>query len=257
MSTPPDDGPQRAADPGDVLREAAPPGHGAAMRHVLVRLGGIVLVLLFGTAAPVAAAVPDPAGTWPLAPRPEVVAGFDPPDTAYGAGHRGVDLAGRTGQEVRAALAGTVTHAGPLAGRGVVVVDHGGTRTTYEPVTASVEVGDALAAGDPIGTLDVLRSHCFPRACLHWGWIRGETYLDPLRLVGAEEPIRLLPLWRDVPPGSSTSGAGMGLAVGTTQPVGRDVGVALGGGQRSVAEQFLDRPQVRSPLEQVRRRGVP
>ena len=77
----------------------------------------------------------------------------------------------------------------------MVVVDHGTTRTTYEPVTAIVAVGTPIAAGAAVGTLELAGSHCFPRACLHWGWIEGETYLDPLRLVGAG-PVRLLPLWR-------------------------------------------------------------
>lgn len=140
----------------------------------------------------------DATGEWPLRPRPEVVEGFDPPSSEYGAGHRGVDLLGSVGQTVRAALAGRVVYAGPLAGRGVVVVEHGATRTTYEPVAASVSVGDVVAAGDRIGTLQLGQSHCLPRACLHWGWIRGETYLDPLLLVGAG-PVRLLPLWRDRP----------------------------------------------------------
>jgi murein DD-endopeptidase MepM/ murein hydrolase activator NlpD len=94
---------------------------------------------------------------------------------------------------VHASLAGTVTVAGTLAGRGVVVVDHGGIRTTYEPVTARVHVGDAVARGSVIGTLQLAASHCFPRACLHWGLLRGAVYLDPLTLVGAG-PVRLLPL---------------------------------------------------------------
>jgi hypothetical protein len=85
-----------------------------------------------------------------------------------------------------------------LAGRGVVVVDHGSTRTTYEPVHATVRVGDVLALGQPIGTLELAGSHCFPVACLHWGWRRGSTYLDPLLLVGGG-PIVLLPLWRTAP----------------------------------------------------------
>jgi murein DD-endopeptidase MepM/ murein hydrolase activator NlpD len=147
---------------------------------------------------------PDPVGVWPLQPQPEVVRGFDPPDSPYGAGHRGVDLLGTVGQPVRAALPGTVTFAGPLAGRGVVVVDHGATRTTYEPVTATVAVGALVAAGAPVGSLDLGGSHCFPRACLHWGWIEGETYLDPLRRVGPG-PVRLLPLWRDEPVGTPTA----------------------------------------------------
>ena len=79
------------------------------------------------------------------------------------------------------------------AGRGVVVVDHGGVRTTYEPVSASVQVGDRLAKGAVIGTLQRARSHCFPRSCLHWGLLRGEAYLNPLVLVGGG-PLRLLPL---------------------------------------------------------------
>jgi hypothetical protein len=85
-----------------------------------------------------------------------------------------------------------------LAGRGVVVVDHGDTRTTYEPVAAGASVGDTVPGGAPIGRLTLTGSHCFPRACLHWGWLRGETYLDPLDLVGAG-PVRLLPLWRPDP----------------------------------------------------------
>lgn len=141
------------------------------------------------------AAAPAPA-VWPLAPQPEVVAAFDPPSSTYGAGHRGVDLAGTAGQTVRAAAAGTVTFAGALAGRGVVVVTHGVTRTTYEPVTAGVRVGEAVTAGQPIGNLESTGSHCAPAACLHWGLLEGTLYLDPLTLVGAG-PVRLLPLLGD------------------------------------------------------------
>jgi murein DD-endopeptidase MepM/ murein hydrolase activator NlpD len=146
-------------------------------------------------AADPAAADPRPArGVWPLQPRPAVVARFDPPATRWGPGHRGVDLAGHVGQHVHAALAGVVTFAGRLAGRGVVVVDHGSTRTTYEPVEASVQVGDPVGAGAVIGRLQLFGSHCFPGTCLHWGLIEGrDHYLDPLTLVGAA-PVRLLPV---------------------------------------------------------------
>jgi murein DD-endopeptidase MepM/ murein hydrolase activator NlpD len=130
---------------------------------------------------------------WPLQPQPEVVRRFDPPTSPWGAGHRGVDLLGAPGQPVHAALAGTVAFAGTLAGRGVVVVDHGGLRTTYEPVSPSVPVGTAVAAGGELGGLQTGLSHCLPRTCLHWGLLRGEEYLDPLSLLGFA-PIRLLPL---------------------------------------------------------------
>jgi murein DD-endopeptidase MepM/ murein hydrolase activator NlpD len=158
-----------------------------------------------GPAAPVAgSAVSGPGaaarlGGWPLRPEPEVVNRFAPPPVAWAAGHRGVDLRGRPGQQVRAARAGAVTFAGRIAGRGVVVVSHGDTRTTYEPVTASVARGDLVAQGAVLGRLELLGSHCLPRACLHWGLIRGETYLDPLTLVG-RGPVRLLP-WTGLPAG--------------------------------------------------------
>ncbi|WP_432478981.1 M23 family metallopeptidase [Nocardioides sp. GXQ0305] len=151
----------------------------------------VALTLALVLALPATAAV-DPVGEWPLEP-PEVVAGFDPPETTWGAGHRGVDLAGRPGQPVRTALAGRIAFVGTIAGRPVVTVSHGDTRTTYEPVTTSLPRGTRVAAGSVIGSLGVTGSHCFPAACLHWGWLRGETYLDPLRLVGGG-PVRLLPL---------------------------------------------------------------
>lgn len=160
-----------AAAPPDVGREGALPAAGVATDGAT-----------------------DPVGTWPLHPDPPVVHGFDPPSSPWGAGHRGVDLLGRPGQPVRSALPGTVSYAGVLAGRGVVVVSHGATRTTYQPVAAAADlaVGDPVGAGERLGVLEAAGSHCAPRSCLHWGWLEGTTYLDPLRLVGLG-PVRLLP----------------------------------------------------------------
>jgi murein DD-endopeptidase MepM/ murein hydrolase activator NlpD len=184
-------------------------------------LAAVLVVALLAWAAPARAVDPDPVGVWPLEPEPEVVAAFDPPDSPWGAGHRGVDLLGTAGRWVRAALPGRVTYAGVLAGRGVVVVDHGSTRTTYEPVDASVPVGTVVSAGDRIGRLSAAGSHCLPRVCLHWGWIEGETYLDPLRLVGAG-PVRLLPLWRDLP--AAYAGWRSPLRLFLATPVGAPAG---------------------------------
>jgi murein DD-endopeptidase MepM/ murein hydrolase activator NlpD len=170
----------------------------------------LLAAVLLTVCGPPAGAETDPVGEWPLRPEPSVVAGFDPPATPYGAGHRGIDLLGRTGQRVHAALPGTVTYAGLLAGRGVVVVSHGATRTTYEPVTAAVTVGEAVGIGTTLGSLELGGSHCFPRPCLHWGWVAGDTYLDPLRLVGLG-PVRLLPLWRDEPVAPATARASVRL----------------------------------------------
>jgi murein DD-endopeptidase MepM/ murein hydrolase activator NlpD len=176
---------------------------GPRLVHGLVCALVLALVPLSVTAAPSAAATAtttseEPVGQWPLDPRPAVVHGFDPPSVTWGSGHRGVDLAGRIGQPVRAALPGVVTYAGRIAGVRIVVVDHGATRTTYQPVAAAVPRGTTVAAGEVIGHLEWFGTHCSPAACLHWGWIHGSEYLDPLRLVGPL-PVRLLPLDRPPP----------------------------------------------------------
>src|SRR3954451_2412019 len=169
----------------DAVQMHAPPRRGPRM---------VTRVALAHTLGAILFVSPGPQGVWPLEPRPQVVHRFDPPAAPWAAGHRGVDLAGHVGEQVHAARAGDVVFAGRLAGRGVVVVSHGDTRTTYEPVSAQVAVGDRVRAGDVIGTLELFGSHCFPAACLHWGLIEGrEHYLDPLTLVGAG-PVRLLPL---------------------------------------------------------------
>lgn len=130
----------------------------------------------------------------PLVGRLRVVRGFDPPPVPWLPGHRGVDLAAVPGDAVLAAGAGTVTYAGPLAGRGVVTVTHGVLRTTYEPVSAVVAVGDEVSRGERIGVLATGTSHCggIP-PCLHWGLRRGTIYLDPLLLLGLGHPV-LLPI---------------------------------------------------------------
>ncbi|MEP7055161.1 MAG: M23 family metallopeptidase [Actinomycetota bacterium] len=150
----------------------------------------------------------SPAGTWrPPLPLPlTVVRAFDPPSVRWAAGHRGVDLAAPVEATVRAAGAGRVSYAGRLAGRGVVVVVHGTLRTTYEPVSASVHVGDQVSAGDPIASLQAGHDPARPAAgVLHWGLLRGDTYLDPMSLLTAPLPVRLLPFWdAGAAPGSST-----------------------------------------------------
>ncbi|MGH3372138.1 MAG: M23 family metallopeptidase, partial [Nocardioidaceae bacterium] len=176
--------------------------------------------------------VPTREAVWPMHPRPEVAAEFDPPASDYGSGHRGVDLAGSPGQVVRAAAPGTVIFAGMIAGRGVVVVGHGATRTTYEPVRATVALGSPVGAGEEIGRLQLAGSHCAPSACLHWGLLEGDTYLDPLTLVGAG-PVRLLPLFTDLP--YSQSGGAVSPPLprrrdGPARPVGGPGGRPAAGG---------------------------
>jgi murein DD-endopeptidase MepM/ murein hydrolase activator NlpD len=131
-----------------------------------------------------------------LAPLPgplDVRRAFDPPDTEFGPGHLGVDLRATDGAIVRAAAAGVIDFAGPVAGRGVVVVTHpDGIRTEYEPVRPQVRVGTHVRAGDPIAVLRGRHPGC-PGPCLHWGARRGADYLDPLSLLRPLGPVVLLP----------------------------------------------------------------
>jgi murein DD-endopeptidase MepM/ murein hydrolase activator NlpD len=154
------------------------------LRSILLGLSLAVAMVSFPMAA---SALPRPSeqGVWPLDGPATVVRGFRPPLLRWNAGHRGVDLAARSGAPVRTAAAGTVRFAGQIAGRGVVVVDHGSLRTTYEPVIAEVRVGSEVSAGQVIGRIGA-GSHC--AGCLHWGLRRGGDYLDPLQLVGGGDP---------------------------------------------------------------------
>jgi len=166
------------------------------VRRVLLLPVLVLLVLLVPDLATASPSLPTerPYG-WPLAGLPTVDRGFDPPRTAWGAGHRGVDLRAPLDAPVLAAGAGRVAYAGLLAGRGVVVVVHaGGLRTTYEPVAATAHVDDVVARGDVLGTLAQGHASCRSGVtCLHWGLLRGDTYLDPLSLLGPGR-LRLLPL---------------------------------------------------------------
>ena len=149
--------------------------------------------------------------TWPLDPVPHVVRYFEPPRSPYGPGHRGVDLAGEVAQPVLSIGAGTVSFAGSVAGRGIVVVDHGRLRSTYEPVTARVAAGDIVVGGQLIGFLQLPHSHCAPAACQHLGVRRADAYVDPLTLLGPR-PVRLKP-WAGLPDDPPAGPEGRGLVL--------------------------------------------
>lgn len=166
-------------------------------RPVFAPLLLLAVLLLSGFVPAAAAPAPAPAGPTLPWSRPldgAVTRPFEPPPDRYGAGHRGVDLAGAPGSAVLAAGDGVVVFAGMVAGRPVVSVDHaGGLRTTYEPVDAVVGAGQPVARGTVLGTLAAGHAGCPVEACLHWGLRRGEDYLDPLSLLEPPE-VRLLPM---------------------------------------------------------------
>lgn len=190
-------------------RTSRPSGHHQTARWL--RLAWLIAVLW---SAPLAVLTPAAQGVeydgpwvWPVVGPHGVIRGFEPPRSEWSAGHRGVDLRADIGDPIRAIGAGTVTFAGDLAGRGVVVVTHGKLRSTYEPLIPLVSRGDQVVAGETTGLLSRSGSHCAPADCLHLGVRRGDDYLDPLSLLGPRR-VRLLPL----APSQATSTVGSGRA---------------------------------------------
>lgn len=118
---------------------------------------------------------------------PAILRSFDPPRWDYGAGHRGLDMAATTGQQVRAMAAGVVRFAGQVAGIPVITVEHhGGLRSTYVPVVADLAPGDAVGAGQVIGTVAPAGGHCGGEAgCVHVGVRDARGYLDPSVLMAS------------------------------------------------------------------------
>ncbi len=126
---------------------------------------------------------------WPV-DDPRLVSGFRPPATDWQSGHRGVDLAARTGDAVRSMAPGVVGFVGAVGGKPVVtVVLAGGARLTYEPVLATVGPGTLVVDGQLIGSVAPSGGHCGGfRGCLHVGLRAGAgpsgpAYLDPLSLL--------------------------------------------------------------------------
>jgi murein DD-endopeptidase MepM/ murein hydrolase activator NlpD len=130
---------------------------------------------------------------WPIEPIHLVVHGYDPPATRWGTGHRGVDIAAAVETSVLAPTDGQVSFVGMVAGRPVVVVVHaGGLRSTFEPVSTTATVGQSVRRGESVGTIAAYPGHCAPSSCLHWGVLRGDTYLDPMALLAGR--VILLPM---------------------------------------------------------------
>lgn len=141
----------------------------------------------------------DLLGTW-VSPTPgespEVARPFVAPPSPWGAGHRGVDLAAAPGSTITAPAEGTVSFVGVVVDRPVLSVDHGaGFISSFEPIDSELEVGDAVAAGDPLGEL-AAGGHCDDGSCVHWGVRLHGEYINPLLLLDELEPSVLLPVER-------------------------------------------------------------
>jgi hypothetical protein len=133
---------------------------------------------------------------WPVHGR--VIRGFEDPQTPYGAGHRGIDIASPFGSVMVAAQDGVVAFSGFVGGSLFISVDHSdGVRTTYSWLSAvDVRKGDVVHREQPIGAT----GHGHPEIDtphLHFGARVGATYIDPMLLLegsGVVSLIHLAPL---------------------------------------------------------------
>lgn len=129
------------------------------------------------------AALASGAWTWPVVG--PVLRAFDPPRTAFGSGHRGIDIACPLGAPIRAVASGTVTFAGSVGGQRYVTVTHSdGTQSTASWVEAIVvRRGDAVVAGQTVATCGSGHGGAvIPH--VHFGVRTPDgTYVDPLGLL--------------------------------------------------------------------------
>lgn len=120
------------------------------------------------------------AWSWPTGTAVAVTRAFDPPDQPWLPGHRGVDLDVPVGSPVRSPADGVVVAAGTVVDRGVVSIQHGNLRSTYEPVDPTVTRGQSVVRGQVIATVTAGHSP----GTLHWGARTGpDAYVDPLRML--------------------------------------------------------------------------
>ncbi|UYO98473.1 M23 family metallopeptidase [Microbacterium sp. M28] len=128
---------------------------------------------------------------WPVAGARTVVEPFVAPAHDYGPGHRGIDIAAPDG-EVRAPASGIVAFVGTVVDRPLITIDHGGGLvTTFEPVASRLRAGDAVTAGDAIGT--VASGGHAPSGAVHMGLRVHGVYVDPMAMFGPVERAILLP----------------------------------------------------------------
>lgn len=126
---------------------------------------------------------PDPT-LWlpPLGSPLRISAPFDLPNGPFRAGHRGVDMNSAIDLQVVSPTSGVVSFVGKVVDRAVVSIsvdDH--TIISFEPLTTSLNIGDTVARGDPLGAV-ASGGHC-ASVCLHLGVRVDGKYVNPMRFL--------------------------------------------------------------------------
>ena len=156
----------------------------------------ILSVLLSASVSPVLTVTHAAAGTtaswaWPVPVPHPIERPFIAPESAYGAGHRGIDISSTDEAVVTAPADGVVYFAGVVVDRPVLSIAHAdGLVSSYEPVESDLAQGTTVRRGDNVGHL--LPGHC-SSICLHFGVRLYGQYVSPLNYLGGIPPSVLLP----------------------------------------------------------------
>jgi len=163
-----------------------------------IRRSRLVPIIVAASTICTVAAPASAAGTWTWPVSGPVIRAFDPPDSPFGSGHRGIDIAAPAGSVAVAPADGVVAFAGPVGGRLFVTIDHGGgLESTFSwVVTLEVRRGEVVAAGQAVATTGAGHAgDVVPN--LHFGVRLDDAYVDPLEYLSALDLtslIRLAPL---------------------------------------------------------------
>jgi murein DD-endopeptidase MepM/ murein hydrolase activator NlpD len=131
------------------------------------------------------------AWAWPVPLPHPITRPFIAPESAYGAGHRGVDISSTAGAVISAPADGVVYFAGVVVDRPVLSIQHAdGLVSSYEPVESDLPPGTPVRRGEAVGRL--LPGHC-ASACLHFGVRLYGQYVSPLNYLGGIPHSVLLP----------------------------------------------------------------
>jgi hypothetical protein len=148
--------------------------------------------LAIGVAVSLALALCGEAGAWSWPADGAVLRPFTLGADVYAGGqHRGIDVAGPEGSDVRAPAAGVVTFAGslPTYGHGVTILTADGYSVTLVHLGAiGVSKGDSVGEGAAVGTMGTSGTPEQPVPSVHLGIRRAsdeEGYVDPLDLLPA------------------------------------------------------------------------
>ena len=114
---------------------------------------------------------------------------FRAPLTAYGPGHRGIDLLATDGEPLVSPIAGNISFNGLVALKPeVTVASPDGLHFTLEPACGELPAGSHVSQGSPVGVVCAsgYQSHCSPEVCLLFSARNQIGYLSPLWLMGQQ-----------------------------------------------------------------------